>query len=104
VHKSRLECLVAERTPMSRRSGRKLTIKQLLSTSERVLRQDHPNPDRVGCPPRSTLEQLPDFSVEQLTHLPEKKAPFDRKILLHILTECYPCYRELQELRAKREA
>jgi hypothetical protein len=42
--------------------------------------------------------------MEQLARFPEKKPPINRKVLLHVLTECYPCYSELRELRAKRGA
>jgi hypothetical protein len=68
-------------------------MKELSAASEQVLQQDHPNPDRVGCPERSILERLASFSEED---------SFDHEVLRHVTTECYPCYRELRELRAKK--
>jgi hypothetical protein len=46
---------------MLRESDKK--FQDLLSALETVLQQDHPNPNRVGCPPRSTLERLAQFSL-----------------------------------------
>lgn len=72
---------------------RKVTMKELSAASEKVLQEDHPNPDRVGCPDRSILEKLASFSEED---------PCDDEVLRHVTTECYPCFRELRELRAKK--
>lgn len=68
-------------------------FQELSAASERVLQQDHPNPNRVGCPERSILEQLASFS---------ESGPFDYEILRHVTTECYPCFRDLRELKAKK--
>jgi hypothetical protein len=73
---------------------RKVTFEELSAASERVLQEDHPNPDRIGCPERSALERLATFS--------EEDPPFDQEILRHVTSECFPCYRELRELRAKK--
>jgi hypothetical protein len=70
------------------------TMKELSAAAERVLQQEHPNPDRVGCPDRSILEQLANFS--------EEDPPFDSDVLRHVLTECYPCFRDLRELKSKK--
>lgn len=72
----------------------KPTMKELSEAAERVLQQDHPNPDRTGCPDRSILEQLASFS--------EDDPPFDPAILRHVTAECHPCFRDLRELRANR--
>jgi hypothetical protein len=76
---------------MPRKSDKQ--FQDLLSALETVLQQDHPNPNRVGCPPRSTLERLAQFFGGDL--------PVDQSVLMHI-TECYPCAEELKRLRAAR--
>jgi hypothetical protein len=73
--------------------SKKKFLKELLKASESVLRQDHPNPNRLGCPPASIIEQLASFS--------EEKVPVDAEVIRHI-TECYPCFRQLRELWLKR--
>lgn len=73
---------------MPRKSDKQ--FQDLLSALEIVLQQDHPNPNRVGCPPFSTLERLARFSSDDL--------PVEQTILMHI-TECYPCAEELRRLR-----
>jgi hypothetical protein len=81
------------RTPMSHNLGNKISLKDLLAASEKVLQEDHPNPNREGCPERAVLERLADFSVED--------EPFDPPVLLHI-AECFPCFNELRQLRSLR--
>lgn len=78
---------------MSHQSSNKIFLEELLTASEKVLREDHPNPNRKGCPERSVLERLANFSTED--------PPVDPAVLLHI-AECFPCFSELRELRAKR--
>jgi hypothetical protein len=76
---------------MLRESDKK--FQDLLAALETVLQQDHPNPNRVGCPPHSTLERLAQFSCGDL--------PVDQSVLMHI-SECYPCAEELRRLRTTR--
>jgi hypothetical protein len=80
---------------MSQHSGNRISLKDLLAASEKVLREDHPNPNREGCPERSVLEQLAGFTTDD--------PPFDPALLLHI-SECFPCLSELRQLRAERHS
>jgi hypothetical protein len=73
--------------------SKKKFLKGLLEASESVLRQDHPNPNRLGCPSASVIEQLASFS--------EENVPVDAEVIRHV-TECYPCFRQLRELRLSR--
>jgi hypothetical protein len=77
---------------MLRESDKK--FQDLLAALETVLQQDHPNPNRVGCPSHSTLERLAQFSSGD-------DVPADETVLMHI-TECYPCAEELRRLRTTR--
>lgn len=79
---------------MSQSPRRKISLKELLAASEKALQEDHPNPNREGCPEHSVLERLADFSQDD--------PPFDPAVLLHI-SECFPCFNELRQLRAIRD-
>ena len=79
---------------MSDRSDKKISLKELLAASEEVLQQDHPNPNRDGCPERSVLERLAAFSTADPS--------FDPAVLQHI-AECFPCFEELRQMRAMRK-
>jgi hypothetical protein len=70
-------------------------LKELLQASEVVLKKDHPNPNRIGCPGSAVLERLANFSEEDV--------PVQADIIRHI-TECFPCFHELREMRLKRKA
>lgn len=78
---------------MLKHSANRISLKELLAASEKVLREDHPNPNRDGCPGRSVLERLASFCQDD--------PPFDPAVLLHI-AECFPCFDELRQLRAMR--
>jgi hypothetical protein len=67
-------------------------LRDLLEAFEGVTKQDHPNPDRVGCPNRSRLVTL--------AGAPANGSSVDRSILSH-LTRCWPCLNELKAIRAK---
>jgi hypothetical protein len=82
------------RTPMSHNLPNKISLNKLLAASEQALRDDHPNPNREGCPERAVLEQLADFSTDD--------SPFDPAVLQHI-AECFPCFNELRQLRSLKE-
>lgn len=65
--------------------------KELLSAFDRVVHQDHPNPERINCPRASALEKLAIGPVVLQSE----------SILAHI-RECAPCFDELRELRQGR--
>jgi hypothetical protein len=62
--------------------------KALIAAFERVVRAEHANPQRHGCPGTSVLRQLAER--------PETFGP--GPVLRHI-GQCAPCLRELKELR-----
>jgi len=64
--------------------------KELIDTFDRVVHQDFPNPQRVGCPGREALVELAQHPTN--TELP--------KLMLHV-RQCAPCFDELKELRQK---
>lgn len=78
---------------MSHNLGNNISLKDLLAASEGALQEDHPNPNREGCPEHSVLERLADFSVDD--------PPFDPAVLLHI-AKCFPCFNQLRQLRSLR--
>lgn len=80
---------------MSPNSHQRFRIRKLSAEAVRLYRDEHPNPDRVGCPPFSVLEQLANFSEDQ-------DAP-DQHVVFHVFSECYPCYNDLLQLRAKQQ-
>lgn len=64
--------------------------KELVDAFDRVLHEDFPNPQRIGCPGHEALLKLAEGSGQlQQTRL-----------LTHI-RECAPCFDELKELRRK---
>lgn len=70
---------------------RKISLKELFSAADSVLTEDHPNPNREGCPEHAVLERLAEFSVED--------SPVESDVLLHI-AHCDPCFKELLRLRS----
>lgn len=68
-------------------------LRELSLAAEKVLQQDHPNPDRIGCPKNSVLEEVANFAGGSPS--------YDYDVLCHIFDECYPCYREVKTLRAR---
>lgn len=83
----------SRRTPMSHNLRNKISLNELLAASEKVLQEDHPNPNREGCPDRAVLEQLAGCTKDE--------SPFDPAVLRHI-AECFPCFSELRRLRTSR--
>jgi hypothetical protein len=73
---------------------RKITEKELLEVFNRVVREDHPNPERVSCPGRTALEQLAAAPAEGVS--------IEEQVLLHIGV-CSPCLKELMELRGRQK-
>jgi len=63
--------------------------KRLIDTFDRVIREDHPNPDRTGCPGDAALRQLA-FQPGQ----------FRSESTLDHITHCAPCLDQLKKLRA----
>lgn len=62
--------------------------KELLEAFERIIHEDFPNPQRIGCPGDDTLLKLAEGTSQvQQTGL-----------LAHI-RQCAPCFDELKELR-----
>lgn len=73
--------------------SKKKFLKELLEASEHVLQHDHPNPNRIGCPPSSVIEALANFSEGDVT--------VETEVIQHV-TGCDPCFRQLRELRLRR--
>lgn len=64
--------------------------KELLEAFERIIHQDFPNPQRIGCPEDEALLKLAGGSGQVYqTHL-----------LAHI-RQCAPCFDKLKELRSQ---
>jgi len=64
--------------------------RELIDAFEQLVREDYPNPNRIGCPSKQLLRQLAVLSAPKLQFL------FD-----HIV-RCAPCLKEYDRLR--REA
>ena len=68
--------------------GRKEELDDLIATFGRRVHEEHPNPERVGCPGRPVL-----------TTLASKSAPLCSKSILEHVRNCAACLDELKELR-----
>ncbi len=68
--------------------------KELFPAIERLIEQDYPNPNRGGCPGRDVLEK----AAAAPAGLNEDET---RVILDHVL-KCWPCFKELKNLRRTR--
>ena len=64
--------------------------KELLDAFERIIHEDFPNPQRIGCPGQEALARL----AEQSEFIRQKR-------LLDHIRQCAPCFDELKELRRK---
>ena len=64
--------------------------KELLEAFERIIHEDFPNAQRIGCPGPETLAKLAG----------ESGHPQPKRLLDHI-RQCAPCFDELKELRRK---
>jgi hypothetical protein len=64
--------------------------KELLEAFERIIHEDFPNPQRIGCPGGDALSRL----TEESGHIQQTR------LLAHI-RQCAPCFDELKELRRK---
>jgi hypothetical protein len=67
--------------------------KELLEAFERIIHEDFPNPQRIGCP-----------GEDALFRLVEESGPVQQKRLLAHVRQCAPCFDELKELRRRRGA
>jgi hypothetical protein len=68
--------------------GRKEEIDDLIKAFERVVHEDHLNPERAGCPGRPALIALARDS-----------RPLGSDSLLEHIRHCASCLSELKELR-----
>jgi hypothetical protein len=68
--------------------GRKEELDDLITAFDRAVHDDHPNPERVGCPGQPALTMLADESVTLRSD----------SVLEHI-RNCAACLDELKELR-----
>lgn len=64
--------------------------KELLEAFERIIHEDFPNPQRIGCPGHAALLKLAEASGQS-------QQP---RVVAHI-RQCAPCFDELKELRRK---
>ncbi len=64
--------------------------KELLEAFERIIHEDFPNPQRVGCP-----------GGDALLRLAEGSGHVHKAALLAHIRQCAPCFDELKELRHK---
>ena len=64
--------------------------KELLEAFERVIHDDFPNPQRIGCP-----------RGDALLRLAERSGHVQQTLLLAHIRQCAPCFDELKELRRK---
>lgn len=64
--------------------------KELLEAFERIIHEDFPNPQRIGCPENDALMKL----AEGFEHVGQGR------LLAHI-RKCAPCFDELKALRRK---
>ena len=62
--------------------------KELLDAFDRVVHEDFPNPQRIGCP-----------GLELLRKLALRPADTEFANLLAHIRQCAPCFDELKELR-----
>jgi hypothetical protein len=63
---------------------------ELLDAFDRIIHEDFPNPQRIGCPGRGALLKI----AEAAGHVQQTR------LLAHI-RQCAPCFDELKELRHK---
>ncbi len=68
--------------------GRKEELDDLITAFDRAVHEDHPNPERVGCPGRTVLKTLAGRPA----------AARSESVLEHI-RNCAACLDELKELR-----
>ncbi len=75
------------------RPSKRTFERELSAEAARIYQESHPNPNRIGCPDHAVLERLAFFSAQD--------PPFDSAVMDHVFNECWPCYNELCELKAK---
>jgi hypothetical protein len=68
--------------------GRKEELDDLIAAFDRTVHEDHPNPERVGCPGPSAL-----------TAFARESEPLGSDSLLEHVRNCAACLDELKKLR-----
>jgi hypothetical protein len=68
--------------------GRKEELDNLIAAFDRAVHEDHPNPERIGCPGRLAL-----------TTLAKESAAFRPDSVLEHIRNCAACLEEVKELR-----
>lgn len=68
--------------------GRKEDVDDLIAAFGRRVHEEHPNPERIGCPGRTAL-----------TRLAKEPGVFDADSLLDHILQCAACLEELRHLR-----
>ena len=68
--------------------GRKEELEELVTAFGRRVHEEHPNPERVGCPERAAL-----------TRLAKEPVSVDAEPLLDHILQCAACLDELRDLR-----
>lgn len=68
--------------------GRKEELDDLIAAFDRRVHEDHPNPERVGCPGRPAL-----------TVLANESEPLGSVALLEHIRNCAACLDDLKELK-----
>jgi hypothetical protein len=66
--------------------GRQEDLADLITAFDRAVHEDHPNPERIGCPGRPALTAL-------------VKGSLGSDLLLEHIRNCAACLDELKELR-----
>jgi hypothetical protein len=61
--------------------------RELIEAFERLVREDYPNPKRIGCPNKGTLRQLAALSTPKL------------QVLFDHIARCAPCLKDYDRLR-----
>jgi hypothetical protein len=64
--------------------------KELLEAFEKIIHEDFPNPQRIGCPEGDALLKLAEGSGH-----------VQQTLLLAHIRQCAPCFDDLKELRRK---
>jgi hypothetical protein len=72
--------------------GRKEDLDDLIIAFDRAVHEDHPNPERIGCPGRPAL-----------TRLATQPRDSESGAILDHIRECASCLDELRALRGSRK-
>ena len=72
--------------------GRKKELDNLIAAFGHRLHEEHPNPERTGCPGRAAL-----------TRLASEPGSIDASSILDHIRQCAPCLDELRNLRTAKK-